>query len=131
VGNVERVVIHYEPQVKTSLTYAVPLEDHRGTVSDHLGRAAYFALVELDAEDGALLREEIVANPHQTLEKQKGLEVARMLVDRAVDVLFLKEGLEGKGPSYVLADARVETRITDASSLEEILRELEVQAGRS
>jgi cation diffusion facilitator family transporter len=131
VGNVERVVIHYEPQVKTSLTYAVPLEDHRGTVSDHLGRAAYFALVELDAEDGALLREEIVANPHQTLEKQKGLEVARMLVDRAVDVLFLKEGLEGKGPSYVLADARVETRITDASSLEEIFRELEVQAGRS
>jgi cation diffusion facilitator family transporter len=130
VDNVERVVIHYEPQLKTSLIYAVPLEDHRGTVSDHLGQAPYFALVELAAEDGALLREEIVANPHQALEKQKGLEVARMLVDRGVDVLFVRENLEGKGPSYVLADAGVETRITQASSLDEILTELEVQAAR-
>jgi cation diffusion facilitator family transporter len=124
VDNVERVVIHYEPEIKTSLTYAVPLESHRGAVSDHLGRASYFALVELGTEDGALLRQEIVANPHQTLEKQKGLEVARMLVDRGVDVLLVKEDLAGKGPSYLLADAGVETRITQASSLEEILREL-------
>jgi len=131
VSNVERVVIHYEPQSKTSLTYGVPLEDHRGTVSDHLGKASYFALVELGAEDGALLRQEIVANPHQTLEKQKGLEVARMLVDRGVDVLFLKEDLEGKGPSYVLADAGVETRITEARSLEEILTELEREGDQS
>jgi cation diffusion facilitator family transporter len=131
VDNVERVVIHYEPQLKTSLIYAVPLEDHIGTVSDHLGQASYFALVELAAEDGALLREEIVANPHQALEKQKGLEVARMLVDRGVDVLLVRENLEGKGPSYVLADAGVETRITQASSLEEILTELEAQAIRS
>jgi len=131
VSNVERVVIHYEPQSKTSLTYGVPLQDYRGTVSDHLGKASYFALVELGAEGGALLRQEIVANPHQTLEKQKGLEVARMLVDRGVDVLFLKEDLEGKGPSYVLADAGVETRITEASSLEEILTELEREGDQS
>jgi cation diffusion facilitator family transporter len=127
VGNVERVVIHYEPQMKTSLTYGVPLEDPRGTVSAHLGKAAFFALIELSTEDGALLRQEIVANPYQTLEKQKGLEVARMLVDQGVDVLLSKESLEGKGPSYVLADAGVETRITDALTLDQILSELEAQ----
>ncbi len=131
VDNVERVVIHYEPQLKTSLIYAVPLENHRGAISDHLGQAPYFALVELRAEDGALLREEIVANPHQALEKQKGLEVARMLVDRGVDVLLVRENLEGKGPSYLLADAGVETRITQATSLEEILRELEPEGDQS
>jgi cation diffusion facilitator family transporter len=131
VGNVERVVIHYEPQVKTSVTYGVPLENPRGTVSEHLGKASFFALVELGAEDGALLREEIVANPYQTQEKQKGLEVARMLVDHGVDVLLLRESLEGKGPSYVLADAGVETRITDARTLGEILSELEAQNVRS
>jgi cation diffusion facilitator family transporter len=131
VGNVERVVIHYEPQIKTSVTYGVPLENPRGTVSEHLGKASFFALVELGAEDGALLREEIVANPYQTQEKQKGLEVARMLVDHGVDVLLLRESLEGKGPSYVLADAGVETRITDARTLGEILSELEAQNVRS
>jgi cation diffusion facilitator family transporter len=131
VSNVERVVIHYEPQVKTSVTYGMPLEDPGGAISDHLGSAPYFALVELSAEDGALVRQEVLANPHQALEKQKGLEVARMLVEQGVDVLLLKEGLEGKGPSYVLAEAGVETRITEASSLEEILGELEAQVIQS
>jgi cation diffusion facilitator family transporter len=131
VDNVERVVIHYEPQSKTSLTYAVPLEDSRGTVSEHLGSAPYFALLEMGAKDGALVHQEILTNPHQSLEKQKGLEVARMLVDEGVDVLFVKEDLAGKGPSYVLADAGVETRLIDAGSLEEILGELETRGVRS
>jgi cation diffusion facilitator family transporter len=127
VDNVERVVIHYEPQIRTSLTYAVPLEDSRGTVSEHLGSAPYFALLEMGTKDGALVHQEILTNPHRSLEKQKGLEVARMLVDQGVDVLFVKEDLAGKGPSYVLADAGVDTRLTEAVSLEEILGELEAQ----
>ena len=131
VSNVERVVIHYEPQVKSSLVYVVPLSDARGTVSDHLGKAAYFALVEVKADDGSLMRQEIVANPHQALEKQKGLQAARMLVDQAVDVLLVRESLEGKGPSYVLADGGVETRITEANTLGEIVSELIVESARS
>ena len=58
------------------------------------------------------------------LEKQKGIEVAKMLVGHGVDVLLVKESLEGKGPSYVLADAGVETRLTEAETLEQILAEL-------
>jgi predicted Fe-Mo cluster-binding NifX family protein len=129
VSNVERVVIHYEPQVKTSLIYGVPLDDPSGTVSEHLGKAAYFGLVELKVSDRTLLRQEILANPYQAEEKQKGLQVARMLVDQGVDVLLLKEDLEGKGPSYVLADGGVETRITGAGTMSEIMRELGVEAG--
>ena len=124
VGNVERVVIHYEPRIKTSFTYAVPLQDAAGTVSGHLGKASYFGLVELRAEDGVLLRQEILANPYLKLEKQKGLEVAKLLVGRGIDVLLVKESLEGKGPSYVLADAGVETRITGAETLNQVLAEL-------
>ncbi len=124
VKNTERVVIHYEPQVKTSFVYGVPLQDANGTVSGHLGKAPYFALVELRAEDRALLRQEILANPHRQLEKQKGIEVAKMLVGQGVDVLLLKESLEGKGPSYVLADAGVETRLAEADTLSQLLAEL-------
>ncbi|HUW96745.1 MAG TPA: cation transporter dimerization domain-containing protein, partial [Anaerolineae bacterium] len=131
VSNVERVVIHYEPQVKTSLIYGVPLENPSGTISEHLGKAAYFALVELKADDRTLLREQILINPYQADEKQKGLQVARMLVDQGVDILLLKEGLEGKGPSYVLADGGVETRITGANTLSEIVRELAAESGAS
>jgi cation diffusion facilitator family transporter len=124
VSNVERVIIHYEPQIKTSFTYGVPLQDATGLLSGHLGKAPYFALVELGAKDGALLRQEIVANPHRELEKQKGIEVAKTLVGQGIDVLVVKESLEGRGPSYVLADAGVETRLTEAESLNEVLAEL-------
>jgi cation diffusion facilitator family transporter len=131
VSNVERVVIHYEPQLKSSLIYGVPLSDPRGTVSEHLGKAAYFALVELKVYDGSLVRQEIVANPYQALEKQKGLQVARMLVEQGVDVLLVREDLEGKGPSYVLADGGVETRITRAGTLSEVMSELGTSAALS
>jgi cation diffusion facilitator family transporter len=131
VSNVERVVIHYEPQLKSSLIYGVPLSDPRGMVSEHLGKASYFALVELKVDDGSLVRQEIVVNPHQALEKQKGLQVARMLVDQGVDVLLVREDLEGKGPSYVLADAGVETRITEANTLGEIVSELSAESAQS
>jgi predicted Fe-Mo cluster-binding NifX family protein len=47
-----------------------------------------------------------------------------MLVDQGVDVLLLKESLEGKGPSYVLGDAGVEARITEATTLSEVLLEV-------
>jgi len=125
VSNVERVVIHYEPEVRTSFKYGIPLQDPGGAMSEHLGKAPYFALIELSAHDGSLLRQEILANRYGSEEKQKGLLVARMLVEEGVDVLFLKESLEGKGPSYVLADGGVETRLTQASSLAEILSDLE------
>ena len=71
-----------------------------------------------------MVRQEILANPHQQLESQKGIEVAQMLVGHGVDVLLVKESLEGKGPSFVLADAGVETRLTQAVTLEQILAEL-------
>ncbi len=42
VPHVERVLIHYEPQVRTHLRYAVPLADAGGTVSQHFGESPYF-----------------------------------------------------------------------------------------
>ena len=50
--------------------------------------------------------------------------MAKTLVRQGVDVLLVKESLEGKGPSYVLADARVETRLTEAESLTQVLDEV-------
>ena len=56
VPHVERVLIHYEPQVRTHLRYAVPLADAGGTVSEHFGESPYFALVTVRLADAALDR---------------------------------------------------------------------------
>jgi cation diffusion facilitator family transporter len=131
VGNVERVVIHYQPRTKTSVTYGIPLQEPAAAVSDHLGKAPYFALVEVNAKNGRVVRQETIANPYRDVEKQKGLQVARMLVDQGVDVLMVRESLQGKGPSYVLADAEVQTRITESHTLSDVLREIQAEPDTS
>ena len=47
--------------------------------------------------------------------------MAEWLVDHKVDVVFLKESLRGKGPTYVFGDAAVEMHQTDAATLDDAL----------
>jgi cation diffusion facilitator family transporter len=123
VPHVERVRIHYEPQVRSHLRYAVPLADPAGTVSPHFGEAPYFALVTVRTADGQVERQEVLSNPHTQVEKAKGIRVAEWLMGLKADIVVLREGVHGKGPAYVFADAGVETRLTEATALAEVLAE--------
>jgi cation diffusion facilitator family transporter len=123
VPYVDRVLIHAEPMERTHLRYAVPLSDTAGALSEHFGEAPYFALVTVRLADGAVEKQQIVANPHGALEKAKGIRVAEWLVAQKVDVVLLSESLRGKGPLYVFGDAGVEMQETAATTLEEALEE--------
>jgi cation diffusion facilitator family transporter len=128
VPHVERVRIHYEPQVRSHLRYAIPLADLDGTVSQHFGEAPYFALVTVRTANGQVERQEVVPNPHLDVEKGKGIRVSEWLVGLKTDVALLREDVQGKGPAYVFADAGVETRRIVASALAQALAE---QAGEA
>jgi cation diffusion facilitator family transporter len=121
VPHVERVLIHYEPQVRTHVRYAVPLADAQGAVSEHFGESSYFALVEVRLADGQIESQQILANPHQAVEKAKGIRVAEWLVSLKTDVALLREDVRGKGPAYVFADAGVEVRLTESATLAEAI----------
>jgi cation diffusion facilitator family transporter len=123
VPHVERVLIHYEPQVRTHLRCAVPLADVAGTVSEHFGESPYFALVTVRLADTKTEHQEVLANPHQAVEKAKGIRVAEWLVGQKTDVVLLREDVHGKGPAYVFADAGVPTHLIQASTLAEAIAE--------
>jgi cation diffusion facilitator family transporter len=123
VPHVERVLIHYEPQVRTHLRYAVPLTDTLGAVSEHFGESPYFALVRVHLADRQIEHQEILANPHQAVEKAKGIRVAEWLVRLRTDIVLLREDVHRKGPAYVFADAGVETYLTQATALVEAISE--------
>lgn len=123
VPHVERVRIHYEPQVRSHLRYAVPLADPSGIVSQHFGEAPYFALVTVRTADGQVERQEVLPNPHRDVPKAKGIRVGEWLVGLKADVVVLQEDVRGRGPAYVFADAGVETRLTRATTLPEVLAE--------
>lgn len=124
VPGVDRVLIHYEPQAKTSMIYAVPLNDYTGTVGEHFGESPYFALLEIDLQKMALQRQEIVANPYKDLPKGRGLKVAEFLLSYKPDVVLAKENLARKGPGYAFAEAGVDTIITQAESLDLVIHDL-------
>ena len=123
VPHVERVLLHYEPQMRTHLRYAVPLADAAGTVSEHFGESPYFCLVTVRLADGRNERQEVLANPHAGVDKAKGIRVGEWLVGLKTDVVLLREDVQGKGPAYVFADAGVETRLTAARTLAEAIAE--------
>jgi cation diffusion facilitator family transporter len=124
VPHVERVRVHYEPQVRTHVRYAVPLDDPAGVVSRHFGEAPYFALVTVRTAGGKVERQEMLSNPHTDVEKAKGIRVGEWLVGLKADTVVLREDVHGKGPAYVFADAGVETRLTEAHTLAEVLEEV-------
>ncbi len=128
VKNVDRVLIHMEPEVKEFIRYAVPCTENNGLrskVSAHFGDAEYFCLFDLRTADNELTTMEFVKNTYRTLEKRKGLKAAELLVSKRIDKLLSKESMAEKSAFYVLDDAFVETETTGAATVEEIVASLQ------
>jgi cation diffusion facilitator family transporter len=121
---VDRVLIHYEPEAKTTLRYAIPVTGDRGGISPHFGESPRFLIIDIDTERKKVTRREVIDNPHLGLKKGKGIEVAQFLLGHRPDVVIAKETLSGKGPGYAFADAGVETRRTKSQHVDELLSEL-------
>lgn len=121
VPYVERVLVQVETAASPRARYAVPLADREGTLSEHFGEAPFFALALIRRGDGGIEEQHLLTNPHRTLEKAKGLRVAEWLVAQKVDVLLMRADVHGKGPEYVLRDAGVAVRRTEARTLSEVL----------
>ena len=121
VPHVDRVLIHYEPTLRTRIRYGVPLVSPAGEVSEHFGEAPYFALVTIRSADCILEHQAIHLNPYTEVPKAKGIRVAEWLVKKKRDVVLTRESLKGKGPEYVLSNAGVELRQTSARTLDEVL----------
>jgi len=121
ISFVERVTIHYEPVKKDYMRYAVPLENREGKISEHFGRAPFIALCDKKLSNGVVVSQDIVDNPFVKIEKGKGVKLAEFLVDQGIDILYVKEHFEGKGPEYVFSNAEVEVRMIELNNLEDLI----------
>lgn len=121
IQNVDHVLIHYEPIHKDALLHAAPLHDRDGALSEHYGDAPYIGLFTKHCETGKILEQKIIENPFLNQEKGKGIVLSEFLVEHGVDVVHIKAPFHGKGPEYVLADANVETALTNADRFDELM----------
>ncbi|MFC1714094.1 cation diffusion facilitator family transporter [Candidatus Poribacteria bacterium] len=123
ITHVDHVLIHYEPVRKETISFAVPLENVQGKISEHFGEAPHFALITVKAEDKTVKSREIIYNPFLSVERGKGIMVAEFLIKSGVDVLLLKEKFQGKGPDYALSGSDVDVVITESDAIHEALSE--------
>lgn len=121
---IDRVLIHYEPQAKTRIRYAIPLIGDKKGISSHFGESPHFLLVEVDTKENTVTKRETIDNPHPGSEKGRGLKVAQFLLGYRPDVVVTREKLSGKGPGYAFADAGVETRQTESLDVEDLINQL-------
>ena len=127
IKNVDRVLIHIEPEERGITRYAVPCTENNGTisrVSGHFGGAEYFCIFDMQREDNEITDMRFLKNPFATLEKRKGLKAAEILVANDIDKLITKESISQKSPFYVLDDAYVGSEETDLDTIGEIIEEI-------
>ena len=125
--NVDRVIVHVEPEEKEFIRYAVPCTENnalQSRVSGHFGGAEYFCIFDMRTADNDLTDMRFIKNPFIALEKMKGLRVAELLATKEIDKLVTKESIAKKSAFYVLEDAYVEFEETDAGTIREIIEKL-------
>ncbi|NLA38715.1 MAG: cation diffusion facilitator family transporter [Methanomicrobiales archaeon] len=124
IQNVERVVIHYEPEERMHLRYAVPLQDREGRISGNFGDAPYFAIFDIDTRENRVERQDIISNPFTDAEERKGIHIAEMLLAQKIDILLMSHSLSGRGIGYAFEASGVEMRLTDAATLAEAIEDV-------
>jgi cation diffusion facilitator family transporter len=125
--NVDRVLVHMEPEEKEFARYAVPCTENNGVeskVSEHFGEAEYFCLFDIRLQDNELTCMRFIKNPFLALEKRKGLKTAELLVTKKIDKLITRESIAHKSAFYVLDDAYVAPGETNAETIAEVIDEI-------
>ena len=118
--NVERVLIHAEPNTSQHHIYAVPLQNTSGALSEQFGEAPFFAVLTVERENVIVQNKEIVKTPDPGNARGKGIRIAEWLVEKKVDTVFVSASLHGKGPEYVFSNAGINIESTSAKALGEI-----------
>nr|WP_320009872.1 cation diffusion facilitator family transporter [uncultured Desulfobulbus sp.] len=119
IPQVDRVLIHFQPQGKTKEILALPLCADRQTISAHFGEAPFFRLVTLQKPLNTITEDRRVENPYLGEKKAKGIKVAQWLLENGVTTLLSLQDQSGKGPGFVFGNSGAEillTQKTDADS---------------
>jgi len=117
-----KTIIIVHSQEKSITKVAVPLVSSQGLnskIADHYGESPYFGILEF--EDNNFLKYEIIINKFAHEEKRKGIFVSDWLIQKKIDILYLKKELK-KGPFLIFNNNFIEVELTDFEILDDIVK---------
>ena len=118
---VESVIVHVEPYRSSKRRILIPTEEERGfesAVSNHFGRAPYFAFV--DVEGNQILSTTFKENPFRNKKIHAGLSAANDVVKEQIDALVTQN--LGEISFHTLRDHLVEIFLTRGTTLKEVVK---------
>ncbi len=124
IAQVDRVLIHFQPQPREIVIVGIPLADDGVTISVHFGEAPLFRLLRLQRTEGKIIEDTVLKNPYLHEEKAKGIKVAQWLLAKGMDILISNHDQAGKGPGFVLGNAGVEMLLTRETNAAKALNAL-------
>jgi len=124
---VDHILIHYEPIKREFSHIAIPYIAKDNKVSEHFGETPAFLVLKVKADSNSLVKQDILINPFLLEERGKGIRAAELLVKNGVDVVVVKRKFHGRGPEYVFRDAGMEVKVTEKSTIGEVMDELKIK----
>ncbi len=132
VPHVGRIMIHYEPETSGYRRIAVPMADTDNTISAHFGEAPYFVIFTLDTPRRQILEKRFEKNPYLSQTHGKGIQVAEWLVTHHhIDECIVNSDIKHKGPSYVFANAGVNSKVVETDNLNTVVQTFFQSAGQA
>jgi cation diffusion facilitator family transporter len=129
--NIDKILIHYEPEHKNVEIVATPLDvkdgespNEKSSISQHFGDAPYFAIIDRDFSLKKVFIRSYMENPFKDVEKKKGVRVAEFLLEHAVDEVRSRVDFEGKGSGYALEAMNIAIVTTSANTLGEMIEQM-------
>jgi cation diffusion facilitator family transporter len=130
--DIDRILIHYEPEQKEFISIASPIDVFEGAQPEldspltvHFGEAPFFALLKKSVRTGRVSFETFVENGSKKLERHRGVKAAELLYELGVDEVWTRAPLDGKGAGYALEALGIDVLITNASTLRNLISEIE------
>lgn len=108
IKEMDSLTIHIEPLKKGRYRLAMPIVEDGGLesrVHGHFGGSPYYMLIDVDMDKGDVIRWRVIENPGAKLDRRRGVETARVLLDNNVDILATVE--IGDGAFHVLRDGGI------------------------
>lgn len=126
--DIDRILIHYEPEQKDSIRIATPVNVPEGAkpgldspLSEHLGEAPFFAVLKKEMSTGNVAFETFVVNSFRNLERHRGVKAAELLSEMGIDEVWTRVALDGKGAGYALEALGIDALTTEATILRELV----------
>ena len=117
---IDRLIVHYEPEKKPSKVYAIPLSKNSNKLSEHFGEAFQFLIATVDVAARCIIEEKLLDNPYINIKKRCGIKVADWLAQMGVDVVVSQDEIKGSGPYYLFMATGIEVNLTEFENVEDI-----------